>query len=59
MIALAYDSQTDPYDMQNTESEYKYKKVGNGLFVFMMTELGSDSEIDCEVHLGIPASQLC
>ena len=42
MIALAYDMQTDPYDMQNTESEYKYKKVGNSLFVFMMTELESD-----------------
>ena len=40
MIALAY--QMHPYDMQNTENEYKDKKVGNGLFVFMMIELESD-----------------
>ena len=57
MIALAYSNQMDPYDMQSTESEYKYKKVGNGLFVFMMTELGSDSEIDCEILLVSPALQ--
>ena len=59
LIALAYDRQTDPYDVQSTKSEYKYKKFGNGLFVFMMTELGSESEIDCEIHVGIPALQLC
>ena len=55
MIALAY--QMHPYDMQNTENEYKDKKVGNGLFVFMMTELGSDSEVDCEILLVSPALQ--
>ena len=55
MIALAY--QMHPYDMQNTENEYEYKKSGNGLFVFMMTELGLDSEIDCEILLVSPALQ--
>ena len=59
MIALAYDRQTDPCDVQSTESEYEYKKFGNSLFVFMMTELGPESEIDCEIHVGIPALQLC
>ena len=57
MIALAYGNQMDPYDMQNTENEYEYKKSGNGLFVFMMTELGLDSEIDCEILLVSPALQ--
>ena len=33
--------------MQNTEREYQDKKVGYGLFVFMMTELG----IDCKNSL--------
>ena len=56
MIALAY--QMHPYDMQNTENEYKDKKVGNGLFVFMMTELESDSEIDCKILLVSPALQI-
>ena len=59
MIALAYDRQTDPCDVQSTESEYEYKKFGNGLFVFMMTELGPESEIDSQIHVGIPALQLC
>ena len=57
MIALAYGNQMHPYDMQNTEKEYKDKKVGNGLFVFMMTELESDSEIDCQISLIRPALQ--
>ena len=57
MIALAYGNQMDPYDMQSTESEYKYKKVGNGLFVFMMNELESDSEFDCKILLVSPALQ--
>ena len=54
MIALAYGNQTDPYDMRNTEIEYKNDKLGYGIF-FLMMVLEPDSELNCEIHIVSPA----
>ena len=46
------------YDMQNRKSENKNDKVGYGI-LFHMIKLEPGSEIEGEIHLGIPALQQC